>query len=119
MKPLVGPALVALRTLDRPAFLSRVGEVYSRTRSVPKAAQELGVGERTIFRWLQAHPELKREATSGRSTDKNGKPKQSNRKEYSPPTITLLDKDDPRVALFRSARSLVDSKTVASDPKKG
>ena len=75
--PLAGPALAYARKNDRAAFLSRVREVYMRTRSVPKAAVELEVGERTLFRWLDAHPELREEARAGRPLDVNGRPKRT------------------------------------------
>jgi hypothetical protein len=103
-----GPALAYARLHNFNRFSQRVKEVYARTKSVPKAAAELEVGERTLFRWLEAHPELK-EAASGRALDKNGKPKQASKKKpYVAPKLTLLDKGDPRVLDFENSKKEED-----------
>ena len=77
---MTGLALVFARKSDFPAFVARVREVYARTRSIPKAAEELAVGERTLQRWLQQHPELKA-AQDGRPRDRMGRPKNVGSKE--------------------------------------
>lgn len=54
-----GVHLVALRLTDPDAWARRVRGVYVRTKSVEATAKELEVGERTIWRWIKNHPELK------------------------------------------------------------
>lgn len=73
---LVGPHLIFARAQDFPAFRARVTEVYARAKSIPLAAKELEVGERTLKRWLKLHPEL-RGAWTGRDVDKNGRAKRT------------------------------------------
>jgi transcriptional regulator with PAS, ATPase and Fis domain len=54
---LQGEALLGLEKVDVDAFIARVREVYHRQASVRKAAEELGIGERTLQRRIRKYSE--------------------------------------------------------------
>lgn len=58
-----GLSLVALRITDEAAFVERVREALERASSAKGdrltfAALALGVGRRTLFRWLKKYPQI-------------------------------------------------------------
>jgi len=50
--------LLALRETDPEAFKQKIGRALKTEGSVPKAAEKLGIGIRTLQTWVQEQPEL-------------------------------------------------------------
>jgi len=51
-------ALLALRATDPEAFRLKISRALKAEGSVPKAAERLGIGRRTLQTWVQEQPEL-------------------------------------------------------------
>jgi len=72
MSSYTGPALLALKLTNPRLFTGIVIHAYAETRSIPKAAIRLGISERTLHRWLDRFPEIKKMGQKGRPRDVNG-----------------------------------------------
>ncbi len=59
-----GRALVALRLTDERAFVARVRKAFLNEQGPgdrrARVAATLGIGRRTLFRWLARYPEIER-----------------------------------------------------------
>ena len=69
------PTLEALKLTDPAAFKAKLLEAYRQTRSIPKAASELGISVRSLHRYLAKFPDLKKDAQAGRPRGVDGKVK--------------------------------------------
>jgi len=74
----------AIQLADPTTFKTRLRAVYVQTKSIPLAAKQLGISERSLHRYLAKFPDLKKDAQAGRPRGVDGRVKRESRKRNHP-----------------------------------